>query len=72
MAKKFLGREGANEAPDLIEIKNLDTGCDHCFAPATEVYYNTNKKTLLVVCSNGHHSNIEGNWSQILGLGNDG
>lgn len=63
-----MGGKGADKAPTLIEIKNLDTNCDDCFAPAIEVYYNTIKKTLLVVCSKGHRSNIEGNWSQILGL----
>lgn len=68
MPREFMGRKGANKAPDLIEIKNLDTSCENCFAPATEVYYNTSKKTLLVVCPAGHRSNIEGNWTQILGL----
>lgn len=70
MPREFLGGKGADEAPDLIEIDNLDTGCDHCFAPASKVYYNNTKKTLLVICANGHESNVEGNWSQILGLEN--
>lgn len=69
MAKEFLSGKGAKKAPALIEIENLDTGCDHCFAPADKVYYNIDKKTLLVICGAGHESNIEGNWSQILGLG---
>ena len=70
MARKFIRGKGADEAPDLIEIENLDTGCDHCFAPADKVYYNVTKKTLIVICINGHESNLEGNWAQILGLGN--
>lgn len=69
MRKEFVGGKGASKAPDLIEIKNLDTLCDNCFAPADKVYYNVSKKTLLVICSNGHETNVEGNWSQILGLG---
>lgn len=68
MPRDFLGGEGAEKAPDLIEIKNLDTGCSYCFAPADKVYYNKSKKTLLVICDNGHESNIEGNWEQLLGL----
>jgi len=64
-----MGGKGADKALDLIEINNLDTGCDHCFAPANKVYYNVNKKTLLVICASGHESNIEGNWEQLLGLG---
>lgn len=63
-----MGGKGADKAPDLVEIENLDTGCDHCFAPANKVYYNVNKKTLLVICMNGHESNVEGEWSRILGL----
>jgi hypothetical protein len=66
--RDFIGGKGAQKAPDLIEIKNLDTNCDHCFAPAEKVYYNVNKKTLLVVCANNHESNIQGNWEQLLGL----
>lgn len=68
MPREFLGGKGANKAPDLIEIKNLDTRCDYCFAPADKVYYNGSKKTLLVICTAGHESNIEGNWEQLLGL----
>lgn len=68
MSRKFLSGKGADEAPNLIEIKNIDTVCDHCFAQADKVYYNTSKKTLLIICANGHESNIEGNWSQVLGL----
>ena len=68
MRREFLGA-GAADAPDLVEINNVDTRCDYCFAPADKVYYNINKKTLLVICIKGHESNIEGNWSQILGLG---
>jgi hypothetical protein len=70
VSREFISRKGADEAPNLIEIKNMDTGCDHCFAPADKVYYNITRKTLLVICASGHESNIEGNWSQILGLGN--
>lgn len=69
MPKEFISGLGANKAPNLIELENIDTGCDYCFAPADKVYYNINKKTLLVICSNGHESNIEGNWAQLLGLG---
>lgn len=68
MPRDFLGRKGASMAPDLIEINNLDTMCDHCFAPADKVYYNRSRKTLLVICTSGHESNIEGNWEQLLGL----
>jgi len=67
--KEFMKGRGVDETSHLIKISNLDTMCNHCFAPADEVYYNTIKKTLLVVCVNGHQSNIEGNWVQILGIG---
>lgn len=70
MAREFIDGKGADPAPSLIEIENLDTRCDHCFAPADKVYYNINKKTLLVKCGNGHESNVEGEWSRILGLEN--
>lgn len=69
MPKEFIKGKGVPAAPALIKIDNLDTMCNNCFAPADEVYYNTVKKTLLVVCVNGHESNIEGNWAQILGIG---
>lgn len=70
MVRDFLGGKGANKAPNLIEIKILDTVCDHCFAPADKVYYNVDKKILLVICIKGHESSREGNWEQLLGLGN--
>lgn len=70
MPREFLGGEGASQAPELIEIHNLDTNCDHCFATADKVYYNVNKKTLLVVCTNNHQSVVEGNWERLLGLEN--
>lgn len=68
MPREFIKGKGASKAPDLVEIQNVDTGCEYCFAPADKVYYNNSKRTLLVICTNGHESNIEGNWSQILGL----
>lgn len=70
MPREFLGGLGADKAPSLIKINNLDTMCERCFAQAVEVYYNINRKTLLVKCAEGHESQIEGNWSQILGLDN--
>lgn len=68
MPREFIKGKGVGKTPTLIEIENVDTGCEHCFAPADKVYYNKDKRTLLVICTNGHESNIEGNWSQILGL----
>lgn len=69
MPKEFIKGKGADQAPTIVKISNLDTMCEQCFAPADEVYYNTTKKTLLVICVNGHESSIEGNWTQILGIG---
>ncbi len=68
MPKDFFTGKGVDKTPALVEIKNLDTICDNCFAQVGEVYYNVTKKTLLVICINGHELNREGNWSQILGL----
>lgn len=68
MPRDFIDGKGASRAPDLIEINNLDTRCDNCFAPADKVYYNKDRKTLLVVCSAGHEFEIPGDWEGILGL----
>lgn len=68
MPREFLRGKGADKAPDLIEINNLDTGCNQCFALADKVYYNKSNKTLLVICTKGHESRVEGNWEQVLGL----
>lgn len=67
MPREFIGGSGAEEsAPSgLVEV-DIDTNCDQCFAPASKVYYNSNKKTLLVVCINDHKLTVQGNWGWIV------
>ena len=59
---------------DFQAIRNIaDLSCLACPEKFRKLgtfyeYYNGSKKTLLVICTEGHESNIEGNWEQLLGL----
>lgn len=66
MPRDFINGKGVDKAPDLIEIENMSVGCDYCYSQADKVYYNTDSKKIMVICENGHVSNIEGNWEHIF------